>query len=111
MDQTWRPLSTGVAMKRLWVWLMSIALLGGGVGSGGDHESHVANRPVGDAGIIEGIWSGNFHPNVTGRDTGMFVIVTAGGEFDLITDDCAQISASIAANGPFFSGAGTSYTG
>ncbi|EUC12107.1 hypothetical protein SAMN05446934_9406 [Paraburkholderia hospita] len=98
-------------MKRLWVWLMSIALLGGGVGSGGDHESHVANRPVGDAGIIEGIWSGNFHPNVTGRDTGMFVIVTAGGEFDLITDDCAQISASIAANGPFFSGAGTSYTG
>jgi len=59
---------------------------------------------------MEGIWGGNFHSDVTGRDTAMFVIVTAGGTFDLITDDCAQIFANIAANGAFFSGAGTSYT-
>jgi hypothetical protein len=97
-------------MKRLWIWLVSLALLGSIGACGGGHESPGANRPFGVAGIMEGIWSGNFHSNVTGRDTGMFVIVTAGGAFDLITDDCAQISARIAANGPFFSGAGTSYT-
>src|SRR6516225_4345416 len=98
-------------MKRFWVWLMSIALLGSLVAcGGGDHTSPVASRPLGVAGDMEGIWNGNFHSTVTGRDTGMFVIVTAGGRFELITDDCAQISASITASGPFFSGAGTSYT-
>ena len=104
------PVIPGVAMKRFWVWLMSIALLGGLVAcGGGDHESHAASRPLGVAGDMEGIWNGNFHSNVTGRDTGMFAIVTAGGGFELITDDCAQISASITASGPFFSGTGTSY--
>ncbi|MGF6651695.1 hypothetical protein OKW34_002257 [Paraburkholderia youngii] len=103
----------GVAMKRFWVWLMSIALLGGLVacgGGGGDHESPAASRPLGVAGDMEGIWNGNLHSNVTGRDKGMFAIVTAGGRFELITDDCAQISATITASGPIFSGAGTSYT-
>lgn len=97
-------------MKWLWIWLVSLALLGSTGACSGGNESPGANRPFGVAGIMEGIWSGDFHSNVTGRDTGMFVIVTAGGAFDLITDDCAQISASIAANGPLFSGAGTSYT-
>ena len=105
------PVIPGVAMRRFWIWLMSIALLGGLFScGGGDDGSHVASRPLGVAGEVEGIWNGNFHSNVTGRDTGMFAIVTAGGTFELITDDCAQISASITANGPFFSGAGTSYT-
>ncbi|WP_235851200.1 hypothetical protein [Paraburkholderia piptadeniae] len=95
-------------MKRFWVGLMSIALLAGLVACGGG--DHVASRPLGVAGDMEGIWNGNFHSNVTGRDTGMFALVTAGGTLELITDDCAQISASITASGPFFSGAGTSYT-
>jgi hypothetical protein len=95
-------------MKKLWVWLISIALLGSVVACGGDHDDH-HHRPFGVAGIMEGIWNGNLHSNVTGRDTGMFVIVTAGGALSLITEDCAQISAIIAASGPFFSGAGTSY--
>jgi hypothetical protein len=97
-------------MTRLWIWLVSLALLGSLGACGGGGGSPGASRPLGVAGIMEGIWSGNFHSIVTGRDTGMIVIVTAGGAFDLITDDCAQISASIAANGPFFSGAGTSFT-
>jgi hypothetical protein len=99
-------------MKRLPVWLISLALLCGMlVACGGDHhESHDHGRPLGVAGVMEGIWNGRLHSNVTGRDTGMFVIVTASGMFDLLTSDCGQISASIAANGPFFSGAGTSYT-
>lgn len=94
-------------MKKLWVWLLSIAMLGSVVTCGGDHHDH---RPFGVAGIMEGIWNGNVHSNLTGRDTGMFVIVTAGGALSLITDDCAQTSANIAASGPFFSGAGTTYT-
>lgn len=99
-------------MKRLWVWLLSFALLASvmSCGGGNDHRSNASSRPFGVAGIMEGIWTGNFHSNVTGRDTGMFVIITAGGTFDLITDDCGQIVASIAANGPFFSGTGTSFT-
>jgi hypothetical protein len=98
-------------MKRLWVGLMSIVLLGSLMAcGGGDDHSHGHRRPLGVAGIMEGIWNGNLHSNVTGRDTGMFVIVTAGGTLNLITDDCGQITASITANGSFFSGAGTSYT-
>jgi hypothetical protein len=96
-------------MKKLWVWLMSIAMLGSIVTCGGDHDDHHVHRPFAVAGIMEGIWNGNVHSNLTGRDTAMFVIVTAGGTLSLITDDCAQISANIAANGPFFSGAGTTY--
>lgn len=96
-------------MKKLWVWLLAIAMLGSVVACGGGDEDHGAHRPLGVAGIMEGIWNGNMHSNVTGRDTGMFVIVTAGGTFSLITDDCAQTSANIAASGPFFSGAGTIY--
>jgi hypothetical protein len=99
-------------MNRLWTWLISFALLGSVmVACGGDdHDSHHDSRPLGVAGVMEGIWNGRLHSNVTGRDTGMFVIVTAGGTLDLLTSDCGQISASIAANGDFFSGAGTSYT-
>ncbi|MDH6153716.1 MULTISPECIES: hypothetical protein [Paraburkholderia] len=96
-------------MKKLWVWLMSIAMLSSVVACGGGHDDHSARRPFGVAGIMEGIWNGNLHSNLTGRDTGMFVIVTAGGAFSLITDDCGQISANIAADGSFFSGAGTTY--
>ena len=98
-------------MKKLWVWLVSIAMLGGVVACGGDHHhDHRVDRPFGVAGIMEGIWNGHAHSNLTGRDTAMFVIVTADGAFSLITGDCAQTSANIAANGPFFSGAGTTYT-
>jgi hypothetical protein len=96
-------------MKTFWVWLVSIVLLGSVVACGGGHDDHRTHRPFGVAGIMEGIWNGNLHSNLTGRDTGMFVIVTAGGALSLITNDCEQISANIAANGPFFSGAGTTY--
>ncbi len=99
-------------MKRFLVWLISIALIGGIAACGGDHDDHRSSgpsRPLGAAGDMEGIWNGNFHSNVTGRDTGMFVIVTASGKLNLITDDCGQISASIVANGFSFSGSGTAY--
>ncbi len=96
-------------MKKPLVWLLSIAMLVSVGACGGGNDDHSAPRPFGVAGIMEGIWNGNLHSNLTGRDTGMFVIVTAGGALSLITDDCQQISANIAANGPFFSGAGTTY--
>jgi hypothetical protein len=96
-------------MKKLLVWLMSIAIIGSVAACGGDHDHHDDQKPFGVAGIMEGIWNGNLHSNSTGRDTGMFVIVTADGALSLITNDCNQISSNIAANGPFFSGAGTTY--
>ena len=96
-------------MIKPWVWLMSLAMLGMVAACGGGDNDHIAQRPFGVAGIMEGIWNGNVHSNLTGRDTGMFVIVTADGTFSLIANDCNQISANIAANGAFFSGAGTTY--
>lgn len=99
-------------MKRLWIALMSFALLCSlmSCGGGDENESNARSRPFGAAGIMEGIWTGDFHSNVTGRDTGIFVIITADGRFNLLTADCGEIVASIAANGPFFSGSGTSFT-
>ncbi|CAB3787655.1 hypothetical protein [Pararobbsia alpina] len=96
-------------MKTFWVWLLSAVLLGSVAACGGGHDDHSTQRPFGVAGIMEGIWNGNLHSNLNGGDTGMFVIVTADGALSLITNDCQQISANIAANGPFFSGAGTTY--
>ncbi|CAB3800727.1 hypothetical protein [Pararobbsia alpina] len=94
----------GEAMKKVWVWLMSTVLLGSLVACGGghdDHDHHATQRPFGVAGIMEGIWNGNLHSNSSGGDTGTFVIVTAGGELSLITNDCQQMSANIAANDLF----------
>jgi hypothetical protein len=99
-------------MKKVLIWLVSTVLLSSLVACGGghdDHHDHGTQRPLGVAGNMEGIWNGNLHSNSTGGDTGMFVIVTAGGALSLITNDCEQISANIAANGSFFSGAGTTY--
>lgn len=99
-------------MKRVWCCLISIVLIGSIIACGGDDDDHSNKQPqpLGAAGIIEGIWNGNLTSNVTGRNTGMFVIVTANGQFELITSDCAQVSANVTGDTHSFSGSGTSFT-
>jgi LysR family transcriptional regulator, transcriptional activator for dmlA len=45
----------------------------------GDYDSHDHGRPPGVVGVMECICNGRLHSNVTGRDTGLIVIVTARG--------------------------------